>query len=132
MKIAITAMKRSTLFRFVLLGLMALVSHGANAGSAVAMEPRHGNLATAYGGPMQREQQRALAQARRLYGANVRIVASTDIAGYGAIAVARFGDRAIIGVALGKRSATEAYTIAIEQCLKAGGTHPQVKWAFRG
>lgn len=125
-------MKRSTLFRLVLLGLMALASHNAYAGSAVAMEPRHGNLATAYGGPMQREEQRALAQARRLYGANVRIVASTDISGYGAIAVARFGKRAIIGVALGKRSANEADTIAIEQCLKAGGTHPEVKWAFRG
>ena len=39
-----------------------------NAGSAVAMEPRHGNLATAYGGPMQREAERALAEGRRRYG----------------------------------------------------------------
>ena len=65
---------------------------------------------------------------------NVRIVAATDIAGYGAIAVALHpnGRGSILGVALGKRSATEADNLAIEQCLKAGGTHPKIIEGFRG
>ena len=103
-----------------------------DAGSAVAMEPRHGNLATAYGGPMQREEERALAEGRRRYGPDVRIIAASDVTGYGAIAVARFGKRIIVGVALGKRSAAEADTLAIEHCLNAGGTNPKVRWGFRG
>jgi len=60
-----------------------------HAGSAVAMERHHGNLATAYGGPVEREKQRALDEARRRYGADVRI-----------IAVARRGNSSVIGVAL--------------------------------
>jgi hypothetical protein len=38
----------------------------------------------------------------------------------------------VIGVALGRRSATEADALAIEQCRKAGGIKPQVKWGFWG
>jgi hypothetical protein len=125
-------MKKSAFYACALIGLTTMAVQSANAGSAVAMEPRHGNLATAYGGPVLREKHRALEKARRLYGADVRIIAATDLTGYGAIAVARFGDRAIIGVALGKRSATEAYTMAIQHCLKAGGTNPKVKWTWRG
>jgi hypothetical protein len=95
----------------------------AQAGSAVAMERYHGNLATAYGGPMEREKQRALTNARRLYGPDVRIIAASDVRGFGAIAVAwnPSGHGSIIGISLGKRSATEAYTSAIEKCVKAGG-----------
>jgi hypothetical protein len=123
------AMKRSVIF-FALLGLAGVLIQNADAGSAVAMEPHHGGLATAYGGPVQREKQRALNEARHRYGADVRIIAATDVTGYGAIAVARLGNRAIVGVALGKRSQTEAATLAIEQCLKGGGTDPKVKWEF--
>jgi hypothetical protein len=121
------AMKRSVIFSFALVGLADVLIQNADAGSAVAMEP---HLATAYGGPVQREKQRALNEARHRYGADVRIIAATDVTGYGAIAVARLGNRAIVGVALGKRSQTEAATLAIEQCLKGGGTDPKVKWEF--
>ena len=82
---------------------------------------------------MAREKQRALAEARLKYGTEGRIVAATDVSGYGAIAVAWLpnGHASIVGISLGKRSATEADTLAIEKCLKAGGINPQVKWAFR-
>jgi selenophosphate synthase len=125
-------MKRSSLFSFALLVLVGVLIQNVNAGSAVAMERQHGNLATAYGGPVEREKQRALDEARRRYGADVRIIAATDVTGYGTIVVARLGNRAIIGVALGKRSAAEAATLAVEHCLKAGGTDPLVRWAWRG
>lgn len=125
-------MGKSSHFLLALAGFGALAVQSVDAGSAVAMEPRHGNLATAYGGPMQREEERALAEGRRRYGPDVRIIAASDVTGYGAIAVARFGKRAIIGVALGQRSAAEAYTRAIEHCLRAGGTNPKVRWGFRG
>ena len=93
-----------------------------------------GHLTAAYGGPVEREKERALEDARRRYGANFRILASTDATGYCAIAVSLHpnGYGSIIGVSLGNRSATEAYTLAVDHCLKTGGTHPEVKWAFRG
>jgi len=109
-----------------------LLIQNAHAGSAVAMETHHGRLATAYGGPIEREKERALNTARRLYGKDVRIIAATDVTGYGAIAIARWRDRFVVGVALGMRSATEANTVAIKKCLKAGGIDPQVRWGFRG
>ena len=125
-------MKRTVFFGLALLAMSIGAMQNANAGSAVAMEPRHCNLATAYGGPVEREKARALNNARRLYGNDVRIIAATDVTGYGAIAVGRWRDRFVVGVVLGKRSATEADTLAIARCLKAGGRNPQVKWAFRG
>ena len=78
--------------------------------------------------------QRALDVAHRRYGATARIIASSDVTGYGAIAVALLpnGRGTTIGVALGRRSATEADSLAIAQCIKAGGTNPRVKWGFRG
>jgi hypothetical protein len=124
-------MKRSAMFWLILLGLTGMAMQNANAGSAVALGP-HNQLATAYGGPVAREKQRALAEARRRYGTDVRILAATDVAGYGAIAVARHpnGRGSIIGVALGKRSAAEAAALAIKHCVTAGGTDPKVKWEF--
>ena len=126
-------MKRNVLFRLALVGMAVSAIHTAHAGSAVALGP-HNQLATAYGGPVEREKSCALNNARRLYGNDVRIIAATDIAGYGAIALARHpkGYGWIIGVSLGNRSATEADVLAIDHCLKAGGRNPQVKWAFRG
>ena len=76
---------------------------------------------------------RALDVAQRRYGPNVRILASTDVTGYGAIAVARHPNgNFVIGVSLGNRSATEADRLAMDHCIKAGGRNPQVKWGFRG
>jgi hypothetical protein len=125
-------MKKSALFTLALIGSLGFGLANAKAGSAVALGP-HNQLATAYGGPVRREEQRALENARRKYGANVRILAASDVTGYGAIAVARHPNgNWLIGVALGRRSAKEASTLAIEQCLKAGGSHPQVRWAFKG
>jgi hypothetical protein len=111
---------------FLVFGLASV-----DAGSAVVVGPHH-QLATAYGGPMARE--RALDNARHRYGANVRILAESDVNGYGAIAVARHpnGIGWIIGVSLGNRSASEANSLAIDHCVKLGGRHPQVKWAFKG
>ena len=117
-----------------LVTMTAEVVGTARAGSAVANDG-FGHLATAYGGPKRREEQRALAEALRKYGRrDFRIIAATDVTGFGAIAVAHHpdGHRTIIGVSLGKRSATEADTLAVEKCLRAGGKNPQVKWVFRG
>jgi hypothetical protein len=124
-------MKRSALVRLALLCLASVLIQNANAGSAVATDGR-GHLAAAYGGPVQKEKQRAIDEARRRYGANVRILVATDVTGYGAIAVARHpnGIGSVIGVALGARSQTEADTLAIKRCLKAHGTDPQVKTEF--
>lgn len=127
-----STLKGKSSFHFVLLGFMFLAVHSTKAGSAVAMEPQHGNLTTAYGGSAEREEARALETGRRLYGPEVRIIAATDVTGYGAIAVASFGGKVIVGVALGKTSEMEADTRAIEECLKAGGVNPQVKWSWRG
>jgi hypothetical protein len=126
-------MKKTVFFRFALVVMTVGLMQSAHAGAAVALAPNN-QLTTAYGGPVQREKARALNNARRLYGDNVRIIAATDLTGYGAIAVARHpnGFGWIIGVALGKRSATEADTLAIEGCRKAGGVNAQVKWAFQG
>ena len=73
-------MKTITLLLLALIGLTAMAIQNANAGAAVATDTL-GNMATAYGGPVQREKQRALAEASRRYGPNVRILASTDIPG---------------------------------------------------
>lgn len=58
----------------------------------------------------------------------------SDMLGYGAIAVALNpnGYGSILGITLGKRSAPEARRAAIKACLKAGGTHPEVKWTWKG
>jgi hypothetical protein len=123
-------MKNRTFFSLALMAFLA--AENANAGAAVAIS-QNDQLATAYGGPMKREEQRALAEARRRYGPNVRLLAATDVTGYGAIAVARHpGHGWLVGVSLGNRSATEADALAIDHCRKAGGINPQVKWAFRG
>jgi hypothetical protein len=126
-------MKKNALLGLTLIGLATVALQNVNGGSAVATDDR-GNLATAYGGPVEREKQRALETARLRYGANFRILASTDQIGYGAIAVALLpnGHASVIGVALGKRSATEADRMAIDHCLKAGGVNPKVRWGFRG
>jgi hypothetical protein len=123
---------KTSLITLAFIGLAALVLQDAKAGAAVALGP-HNQLATSYGGPVEMAKARALEVAHRRYGPNVRILASTDLTGYGAIATARHSNgNLVIGVALGRRSATEADTLAIEQCRKAGGFAPIVRWGFRG
>lgn len=126
-------MKKIALFRLVLIGLVCAAIQHANAGSAVACDG-YGHCSAAYGGSVEREKQRALETARRKGWAGAKIVAATDMPGYGAIAVARHpnGYGSVIGIAIGKRSATEADTLAIKQCVKSGGTNPKVRSSWRG
>jgi hypothetical protein len=126
-------MKKTALFLSALLGPAILTVHNLKAGSAVVLGPDN-HLVSSYGHPEAVAKQRALDEARQMFGPNVRILAATDITGYGAVAVARHpnGYGWIMAAALGKRSASEAESLAIEQCVKAGGTNPKVRWRFRG
>lgn len=106
----------------------------ANAGSAVAIghTNHHTLIVKSYGLPQSVAEYHVLEICRRLGGADARLLASTDVVGEGAIAVARKGNGSVIGISLGRRTAVEAQARAIDQCLKAGGTDPKVKWGFRG
>jgi len=124
-------MRRSTIFRIALLSFAVLSVKGVEAGSAVAIGP-HNQTAASYGYPKEIAKQRALELARHRYGPNVRLLAASDVTGYGAIAVARHGIGWVTGVALGKRSAREAEFLAKDACVRAGGTDPKVRWEFKG
>jgi hypothetical protein len=122
-------MKRSAIF--LLVGMAVVAAQNVRGGSAVAISP-HNQMATSCGYPKEIAKQRALDIARSRYGANVRILAATDRTGYCAIAVAAKGRGSVVGVALGRPSSREAEHLAIEQCIKAGGTDPKVRWRFKG
>jgi hypothetical protein len=125
-------MKRSALLALALIGVIGVATPRADAGAAVAWDGGS-HLGTAYGGPISVAEQRALANCRRKGGSNARIFAATDVKGFGAIALGRRASRgSVLAVALGKRSATEADTVALEHCRKAGGINPKVKWGWRG
>jgi hypothetical protein len=125
-------MKESAFFWLALLSLAVLAAQNVMAGSAVAIGP-HNQLVYSYGHPKEIDKERALELARQRYGPDVKILAASDVAGYGAIAGARHpnGNR-VIGAALGHASPMEAEHRAIELCLKAGGLDPKVRWRFRG
>jgi len=126
-------MKRSGLSNLALVIMAAAAIQNVHAGSAIALGPDH-KIVVVAGVPVEIAKQRALAEARQKFGPNVRVVGYSDITGYCAIAVARHpnGYGWIVCASLGKRSATEAYTLAIEHCLKLGGRHPRVTNSFRG
>jgi hypothetical protein len=126
-------MKKNALFRLALIGVIGLAIQNTNAGSAIALGPNN-QLVRSAGFPVEVAKQHALAEARRKFGPSARIVAACDLTGYGAIAVARHpnGIGWIICVSLGKRSATEAETLAIQKCLEMGGKNPRVRWGFWG
>ena len=121
--------------RYAILGLAlaCLFVQKANAGSAVAIGT-NGRLGTAAGWPLKEAKRRAVKICIRNGGVDPRILASTDMVGEGAIAVARQGNGNgwLIGISLGRSTAVDAQARAIEQCRKAGGTNPKVKWGFRG
>jgi len=122
-------MKRFSFFLLALICLSAL----ANAGSVVVWDGgRH--VGTSFGHPVEIAKERALADARRNGWENVRIIGSSDVTGYGAIAVARHpnGVGALIGVSLGNPSKTKAVAMAINLCKRAGGTEARVKYSFKG
>ena len=126
-------MIRSNLLRLAMVTVAVIAIEHARAGSAIALAPNDKMVLVA-GVPVEIAKERALAEARRKYGPNVRLMGYSDVAGYGAIAVARHpnGYGSIICASLGKRSATEADTMAIKHCLQAGGKNPRVRWCFRG
>jgi hypothetical protein len=130
-------MKRHSGMRLVvLLGLVALVSQHAKAGSAVAIDD-NGRLSISFGHSKGFDEQSALELGRR-HGPNVRILAASDVTGYCAIASGPRREftgpreRWVCGVALGHSTREEARRFAIEQCLKAGGINPKIKSEFRG
>jgi hypothetical protein len=126
-------MKTSALLRLALVTMAVVAVQNAKAASAVVMEQRHGHLITSYGQPSREiAKEHALETARQRYGANVRLIASSDVTGYGAIAVARKGNSSVIGAALGRPSRADAERRAIEVCLKGGGTDPKVRWEWHG
>jgi hypothetical protein len=126
-------MKKTVFFSLALLAISIGAIQNGNAGSAVALAPNN-QMVASFGHPVEIAKSRALAQAYSKYGSDVRILAATDETGYGAVAVGRRSNATgwVLSVVLGKRSATEANTLAIEQCIKAGGTNPYIKYAFRG
>jgi hypothetical protein len=77
-------MKRSNILRIDLFASAVLGVKEAEAGSAVAIGP-HNQMATSYGYPEEIAKQRALELARRRYGPNVRLLAASDVTGYGAL-----------------------------------------------
>ena len=74
----------------------------------------------------------ALTSARQRYGPSVRILASSAVSGYCAIAVAWKGTGSVTGIALGRRSQAEADRLAIGECLKAAGFDPKVIKRWHG
>ena len=113
--------------------LAGLFLQKTNAGSAVAIGS-NGRLGTAAGWPIKEAKRRALKMCVRNGGVAPKILAATDVVGEGAIAVASRGKGSgwLIAVSLGRRSAVDAQARAIEQCRKAGGIDPKVRWGFRG
>jgi len=127
-------MTRSAVFRLILVGMTIMAIQRAEAASAVALGSG-GHLVTSAGQPTEAiAKYDALSTARKKYGANVRLLASTGRTGYGAIAVARrtHGPGSIITVSLGNRTQAEADRSAIAESLKVGGVWPEVRWRIRG
>jgi hypothetical protein len=125
-------MKGSALFRLASVCVAVAAIQNANAGSAVVTDGL-GHLITSYGQPSKEiAKDHALKTARQRYGANVRLLAASDVTGYGAIAVARKGSGLVNGIALGRPSRADAEHRAIELCLKGGGTDPKVRWEWHG
>jgi hypothetical protein len=121
-------MRKTILIWVALLALAGATVQKATAGSAVVADG-HGNLSTAYGGPVDREKRRALETAHRRYGfAHFTILASTNTSGYAAIAVALHpnGDDSIVGIALGKKSHAEAGTMTLNQLRHTRGAPTSV------
>ena len=126
-------MNKSALLRLALVTMALMAVQNVNAASAVVMEQRHGHLITSYGQPSKEiAKEHALETAHQRYGVNVRLIASSDVTGYGAIAVARKGDSSVIGAALGRPSRADAERQAIEICLRGGGIDPKVRWEWHG
>ena len=122
-------MTRIAIFRLALVCMTVVAIQRANAASAVAIGS-NGYLSSAARSSLEDAKQRALEICRSHGGIDVRLVASSAGTGYCAIAVGRKGHGVVYGIALGKRSATEADTLAIDHfqtslfsCLQAVARH---------
>jgi hypothetical protein len=124
-------MRRKTVALLVLLGVVSILIQSASAGSAVAWDG-HGHLVHSAGFPVEIAKERALRICRLRYGPGARLLASTDVVGDGAIAVAHRGTIWVIGISLGRPSPADAENRAIAKCLQAGGVNPKVRWGFKG
>jgi hypothetical protein len=124
-------MKTRPLLVSLLLSLGTFLSHSAIAGSAVAWDGR-GHIVYSWGHPEEEARYRALAFCRQRYGTDARILASSALTGFCAIAVARKGSGSVLGASLGRRSASESELLAIKKCLKAGGINPRIKRGWYG
>jgi hypothetical protein len=120
-----------TFLRLALPCLAAVLIQSANAASAVAWGG-HGHLATVTAYSLKEAKRRAIDLCRRKGGIDIKILAASDVVGYGTIAVARLGTGSVIGVSVGRRSATESEIRAKKACLRAGGTNPKVRWGWYG
>ena len=118
------------IFLLVLPSLAAAVMQNTNAGSAVAWD-HHGHMYYTYGESRKQAEEHVLSLCRRR-GLAAKVIGSTDIVGYGAIAVASQRRGTVIGISLGRPSPADAENRAIEKCLKAGGVNPKVRWGFKG
>jgi hypothetical protein len=133
----IDVMKRGSGMRLILLlGLAALAVQPTKAASAVAIDG-NGRMSISFGHTKEFDEHSALDLGRR-HGPNVRILAASDVTGYCAIAsgprrqFTNPRDSWVYGIALGRATREEAVRLAIEQCLKGGGTNPKIKSEFRG
>jgi len=112
-------------------GLALSADNSAMAATAVA-HASNSYTVISYGGSLDEAKQRAIEICRSKGGVNVKIVAATPVFGYGAIAVGAKGTGSAVGIAVGRHSARDAESLAIEQCLKAGGVNPKITRHFRG
>jgi hypothetical protein len=124
-------MSGKTVALLVSLASASVMISSADAGSAVAWDG-HGHMVHSAGYPVEVAKERALRICRLRYGVPPRLLASTDVVGNGAIAVARRRSDWIIGISLGRPSPADAENRAIQKCLKAGGVNPKVRWGFKG
>jgi hypothetical protein len=127
-----TGMKNYTRFLFTLIAITGRAIEYANGGSAVAIEPRHGKMVNSYGKPEAMAIKGATAGARHLYGANVRLLAATNVTGYCAVGVATLGNKAVVATALGRKSKSEAQTIVLQKLAEVGGTTPKIIARWKG
>lgn len=125
-------MKTTALFPWGLIALTCIAIQHANAGSAVAIELRHGKMVNSYGKPEAVAIEKAMAGARQLYGANVKLLAATNETGYCAVGVATHGNKALVATALGRKSKSEAQTLVLEELARAGGTTPKIIAQWKG
>ena len=94
-------MEKVSFLTLALIGLAEIATQHTNAGSVVSSDS-HGHNIYVCGHPEKICEKMAFDEATRRGWANERIIAFTDIAGYGAIATARHpnGYGSMIGVAL--------------------------------